>query len=40
LPSRLAVPALLAAVGAKTSRIEIGTAVIDMRWENPMMALT
>jgi alkanesulfonate monooxygenase SsuD/methylene tetrahydromethanopterin reductase-like flavin-dependent oxidoreductase (luciferase family) len=31
---------LLAAVGAKTSRIEIGTAVIDMRWENPMMALT
>lgn len=27
--------ALLAAVGAKTSRIEIGTAVIDMRYENP-----
>jgi alkanesulfonate monooxygenase SsuD/methylene tetrahydromethanopterin reductase-like flavin-dependent oxidoreductase (luciferase family) len=27
---------LLAAVGAKTSRIEIGTAVIDMRYENPM----
>ena len=27
---------LLAAVGAKTSRIEIGTAVIDMRCENPM----
>ncbi len=26
---------LLAAVGAKTSRIEIGTAVIDMRYENP-----
>src|SRR6476659_9933011 len=25
---------LLAAVGAKTSRIEIGTAVIDMRYEN------
>src|SRR3984893_4154813 len=28
--------ALLAAVGAKTSRIEIGTAVIDMRYENPL----
>src|ERR687888_855099 len=27
---------LLAAVGAKTSKIEIGTAVIDMRYENPM----
>jgi alkanesulfonate monooxygenase SsuD/methylene tetrahydromethanopterin reductase-like flavin-dependent oxidoreductase (luciferase family) len=27
---------LLAAVGAKTSRIEIGTAVIDLRYENPM----
>jgi alkanesulfonate monooxygenase SsuD/methylene tetrahydromethanopterin reductase-like flavin-dependent oxidoreductase (luciferase family) len=27
---------LLAAVGAKTRRIEIGTAVIDMRYENPM----
>ncbi|SCB08481.1 LLM class flavin-dependent oxidoreductase [Rhizobium multihospitium] len=26
---------LLAAVGAKTSRIETGTAVIDMRYENP-----
>jgi alkanesulfonate monooxygenase SsuD/methylene tetrahydromethanopterin reductase-like flavin-dependent oxidoreductase (luciferase family) len=26
---------LLAAVGARTSRIEIGTAVIDMRYENP-----
>ena len=26
---------LLAAVGAKTKRIEIGTAVIDMRYENP-----
>lgn len=26
---------LLAAVAAKTSRIEIGTAVIDMRYENP-----
>src|SRR4051794_19991386 len=26
---------LLAAVGTKTSRIEIGTAVIDMRYENP-----
>src|ERR1700676_4745688 len=27
---------LLAAVGAKKSRIEIGTAVIDMRYENPL----
>jgi alkanesulfonate monooxygenase SsuD/methylene tetrahydromethanopterin reductase-like flavin-dependent oxidoreductase (luciferase family) len=27
---------LLAAVGAKTSRIEVGTAVIDMRYENPL----
>src|SRR6187402_1363645 len=27
---------LLAAVGARTSTIEIGTAVIDMRYENPM----
>ena len=27
---------LLAAVGARTSRIEIGTAVIDMRYENPL----
>jgi alkanesulfonate monooxygenase SsuD/methylene tetrahydromethanopterin reductase-like flavin-dependent oxidoreductase (luciferase family) len=27
---------LLAAVGARTSRIEIGTGVIDMRYENPM----
>jgi len=27
---------LLAACGAKTKRIEIGTAVIDMRYENPM----
>src|SRR5512140_395334 len=26
---------LLAAVGARTSRIELGTAVIDMRYENP-----
>jgi alkanesulfonate monooxygenase SsuD/methylene tetrahydromethanopterin reductase-like flavin-dependent oxidoreductase (luciferase family) len=25
----------LAAIGARTSRIEIGTAVIDMRYENP-----
>src|SRR5450755_4242973 len=30
---------LLAAVGAKTSRIEIGTAVIDMRYENPLYML-
>jgi len=27
---------LLAAIGARTSRIEIGTGVIDMRYENPM----
>jgi alkanesulfonate monooxygenase SsuD/methylene tetrahydromethanopterin reductase-like flavin-dependent oxidoreductase (luciferase family) len=27
---------LLAAAGAKTHRIEIGTAVIDMRYENPL----
>jgi alkanesulfonate monooxygenase SsuD/methylene tetrahydromethanopterin reductase-like flavin-dependent oxidoreductase (luciferase family) len=27
---------LLAAVGARSSRIEIGTAVIDMRYENPL----
>ena len=27
---------LLAAVGSKTSTIEIGTAVIDMRYENPL----
>lgn len=34
--SQLASPfPLLAAVGARTSRIEIGTAVIDMRYENP-----
>ncbi len=26
----------MAAVGAKTKRIEIGTAVIDMRYENPL----
>ena len=26
---------LLAAIGTKTRRIEIGTAVIDMRYENP-----
>lgn len=29
---------LLAAIGAKTSRIEIGTGVIDMRYENPLYA--
>src|SRR6185437_1276293 len=28
--------ALLAAMGARTSRIELGTAVIDMRYENPL----
>src|SRR6202043_256969 len=27
---------MLATVGAKTTRIEIGTAVIDMRYENPL----
>ena len=27
---------LLAAIGARTHRIEIGTAVIDMRYENPL----
>jgi alkanesulfonate monooxygenase SsuD/methylene tetrahydromethanopterin reductase-like flavin-dependent oxidoreductase (luciferase family) len=27
---------LLAAIGARTSRIELGTAVIDMRYENPL----
>jgi len=27
---------LMAAVGAKTSRIEIGAAVIDLRYENPL----
>ncbi|MDO8212928.1 LLM class flavin-dependent oxidoreductase [Conexibacter sp. CPCC 206217] len=29
---------LLAAIAARTSRIEIGTAVIDMRYENPLYA--
>jgi alkanesulfonate monooxygenase SsuD/methylene tetrahydromethanopterin reductase-like flavin-dependent oxidoreductase (luciferase family) len=28
--------ALLSAIGARTSRIEIGTGVIDMRYENPL----
>ncbi|WNV92112.1 LLM class flavin-dependent oxidoreductase [Umezawaea sp. Da 62-37] len=27
---------MLAAIGAKTQRVEIGTGVIDMRYENPM----
>jgi alkanesulfonate monooxygenase SsuD/methylene tetrahydromethanopterin reductase-like flavin-dependent oxidoreductase (luciferase family) len=27
---------LLAAIGARTSQIEIGTGVIDMRYENPL----
>jgi alkanesulfonate monooxygenase SsuD/methylene tetrahydromethanopterin reductase-like flavin-dependent oxidoreductase (luciferase family) len=27
---------LLAAIGARTSRIEIGTGVVDMRYENPL----
>src|ERR1700709_1147538 len=30
---------LLAAVGARTSKIEIGTGVIDMRYENPFYML-
>src|SRR6195952_2957932 len=29
---------LLAAIAARTSRIEIGTGVIDMRYENPLYA--
>src|SRR3954465_14827385 len=34
--SQLASPfPLLSAIGAKTSKIEIGTGVIDMRYENP-----
>src|SRR3978361_1977603 len=34
--SQLASPfPLLAAIGARTRRIEIGTAVVDMRYENP-----
>jgi alkanesulfonate monooxygenase SsuD/methylene tetrahydromethanopterin reductase-like flavin-dependent oxidoreductase (luciferase family) len=35
--SQLSAPfPLLAAIGARTSRIEIGTGVIDMRYENPL----
>src|SRR6201991_1038437 len=30
---------LLSAIGARTSRIEIGTGVIDMRYENPYYML-
>lgn len=30
---------LLAAIGARTSRIEIGTGVIDMRYENPKASI-
>ncbi len=30
---------LLAAIGARTSKIEIGTGVIDMRYENPLYML-
>lgn len=29
--------ALLSAMAARTSRIELGTAVVDMRYENPLM---
>ena len=36
LPSSWPRRFLLAAVGARTKRIEIGTAVIDMRYENPL----
>jgi alkanesulfonate monooxygenase SsuD/methylene tetrahydromethanopterin reductase-like flavin-dependent oxidoreductase (luciferase family) len=32
----IASPIQGAAMGAETSRIEIGTAVIDMRYENPL----
>src|SRR3954464_10153930 len=36
-PRQLASPfPLLAAIGVKTSRIEIGTGVIDMRYESPL----
>src|SRR6201988_1783302 len=36
-PQQLGSPfPLLAAAGARTKRIEIGTAVIDMRYENPL----
>src|SRR5688572_31956737 len=35
--AQLASPfSLLSAIGAKTNKIEIGTAVIDMRYENPL----
>src|SRR6188474_1052819 len=35
--SQLASPfPLLSAIGARTNKIEIGTAVIDMRYENPL----
>src|ERR1700710_2399391 len=35
--SQLASPfPLLAAIGARTNRIEIGTGVIEMRYENPL----
>ena len=27
----------MAAIGAKTSKIEVGTGLIDMRYENPYM---
>ena len=37
LPAQQAAPfPLMAAIAARTSRIEIGTGVIDMRYENPL----
>ena len=33
---RQATPTPLSAIAAKTERIELGTGVIDMRYENPL----